>query len=336
MVCIYCERDLPRSGFSREHVVPRAFGAFERSLTLHEVVCSECNQYFGDTIDFALARGSVEAVLRLATDVKSHSETDELRRERIRFAWMAMGDWHGLILQLVAHPDGLVAEPVPQVGFATPTGDKFVFVPEEMLRDAAQPLPEVADPKQGLLLVANSADTQQRLVEVLNARGIRFQEHRRAALPTQPDLVEIRATLDSLVLRCVAKIAFNYLAYTQPGGFALREDFSVIRGFIRYNRHPPYPVIHVDSQPILGDDTVTQRRTNGHLVTVDWALDGTSIVAQVSLFNQARYAVSLVREFRGVWWWIRSGYHFDIERRTVEPLLGTSVAPPGGTVFRRR
>lgn len=137
--------------------------------------------------------------------------------------------------------------------------------------------------------------------------------------------MEIRTTVDSLIFRCVAKIAFNYLAYTQSREFALQEDFSPIRRFIRYGHDPGFVVVMVDSQPILTDESARIRQTNGHLVTVNWAQDRTSIVAQVSLFNHARYRISLARGFRGVWRKIRSGHHFDVERGAVNLLVGTSL-----------
>lgn len=328
MTCIYCQRDLPQSAFSREHVIPRAFGTFEQNLTLIDHVCADCNQYFGDTIDFALARGSAEAVYRLDEGVRPPQSAEALRRDRVRIAWTQEGDWNGVLLRLTADPTGLVVEPIPQVGFARQAGEGFTFVPEEVLGDSQRPLPPGLNANKGLFLIANSDETQRRLLDALEARGIAFQEHRRASPPIQVGEnlpVEIRTTMDSLIFRCVAKIAFNYLAYTQSREFVLQEDFSAIRQFIRYGDDPGYAVIVVDSQPILRDDSVMKRQTNGHLVTVDWAQDRTSIVAQVSLFNHARYRVSLARGFRGIWRGIRSGHHFDVERGMVDLLVGTSL-----------
>ena len=48
-------------------------------------------------------------------------------------------------------------------------------------------------------------------------------------------------------------------------------------------------------------------------------------MAEVSLFNYITYRVSLCRQFSGVLWRpIRSGVHYDIERKIVKPLLGFS------------
>jgi hypothetical protein len=291
------------------------FGTFKQNLTLIDTVCAACNQYFGNTIDFALARGSAEAIHRLDEGVRPPQARE--------------GDWNGVLLRLTADPTGLVVEPVPQVGFPRQAGDGFIFVPEEELTDPQRSLPCSRDAQQtGLLLIANADETQRRLVDALAVRGINFQESDRRSVPLQRGedlLVEISTTMDSLVFRCVAKIAFNYLAYVQSREFVLQDNFSAIREFIRYGRDPPDPVIVVDSRPMLTDDSVTRRQTNGHLVTVNWAQDQMSIVAQFSLFNHARYRVSLAHGLSGVWRPIRSGHHFDIERRSVSPLVGTSL-----------
>ena len=40
-------------------------------------------------------------------------------------------------------------------------------------------------------------------------------------------------------------------------------------------------------------------RRLGHLITVDWAQDGISVLAQVSLFNWMTYQVLLAPDFTG-------------------------------------
>jgi hypothetical protein len=132
MICIYCKRDLAGDDFNTEHVIPQAFGRFRDNLTLNQMVCAECNAYFGATIDFTLARGSAEALDRLRFGIKPLSGADDLLRDRVRFALKAEGGWEGLIMRLAAEPTGLVIEPVPQVGFARRPGEGYVYVSEDL------------------------------------------------------------------------------------------------------------------------------------------------------------------------------------------------------------
>ena len=62
--CHYCEQTKPLSEFNRGHVMPQAFGKYEENLVLHGVECEECNDYFGRTVELALARDSKEGLDR--------------------------------------------------------------------------------------------------------------------------------------------------------------------------------------------------------------------------------------------------------------------------------
>ena len=140
--------------------------------------------------------------------------------------------------------------------------------------------------------------------------------------------VKVEGRVDASILRCVAKIAFNYLAGIAGRDLLLEPAFCPTRRFIRYEEHPGYPVVVVDEQPTLIGDLPRKRQTIGHLVTVDWTIDQRSICSQVSLFNHARYRIILVRDYPGVWRPIQSGHHFNIQKRVVEPLHASSLVLP--------
>jgi hypothetical protein len=129
---------------------------------------------------------------------------------------------------------------------------------------------------------------------------------------------------DTLISRCVAKISFNYMTHVAGADFAKGQDFNVVRAFIREGQRAGHPLVAMHAVPILADDTIRRRQTNGHLLTVSWTRDLRHIVAQVSLFNALTYSVSLARYYSGVWRPLRSGHHFDIETRQVRPVIGTS------------
>lgn len=331
MICIYCLEDLPSNGFrGTEHVIPESLGVFENNLTLNGVVCDGCNQLFGDTIDLMLGRGSSEAVHRLNYGAQPPEKALHLRRDRVRFAFKSEDSWDGLLLELRPEAGSLAVQPIPQVGFWTQPEGPFVFVSEEELLRIDTPLPTGVDAANGMLLVADSDTTQQRLIGALSVRGISFREERRAPIPVRPGEllpVEVRSRLDLLVLRCVAKIALNYLALAEGRDFVLGESFCPLRRLVRLGARAPYPLVVVDDLPILADDDQPRlRQTNGHLITVGWAADRRSLVAQVGLFNHARYRISLARDYSGLWRPIRHGHHFNIETRRVETLVASSLA----------
>lgn len=156
MICIYCTRDLPKTGYkSKEHVIPKAFGKFSpNNLTLKYLVCDECNQKYGKTIDLILARGSLETVDRLKYGIKSPQEIRDLRRERVQFVLAQEGKWKGIYFEVKADPRGqygLIIEPISQVGFTKRYAEGFIFVPEEVLKDENISLPDGIDLQKDLL-----------------------------------------------------------------------------------------------------------------------------------------------------------------------------------------
>ena len=74
LVCIYCENSKPAHLFNKEHVFPQAFGKFQNNFTLVDMVCQECNNYFGKTLDMDLGRESWEGLKRFEHGVKRLSE----------------------------------------------------------------------------------------------------------------------------------------------------------------------------------------------------------------------------------------------------------------------
>lgn len=231
----------------------------------------------------------------------------------------------GLSLKYGYEHEELVMQPVPQVGFPRRDGNGRVFVTERDLAETPKPLPTEADTTGPNLLVFNTEPVKERLIQILRARNISGPIGDEGLLPKQYGdevWVEVKAVIDGIILRCAAKIAFNYLTKTAGISFVLTRDFDPIRCYIRYGVDPGYHIVRIDQHPILADDTVNRRHTNGHLITTGWSPDRRHIVGQVSLFNWATYRVSLARGFSGLWRELRSGHHFNIESLDVEPLLG--------------
>ena len=79
-ICIYCLGEKAKAAFNVEHVVPQAFGGFRDSLTLHDSVCGECNDYFGKTLDRWLARASAEGLERYRWRVRPISSLHQFDR----------------------------------------------------------------------------------------------------------------------------------------------------------------------------------------------------------------------------------------------------------------
>ena len=84
MICIYCLQDKSLSEFQkREHVLPQCFGTFTPdNLILKEIVCDDCNQYFGDKLELYLGRDSIWGIERYRHGIKP---TKKYKHQRMKF-----------------------------------------------------------------------------------------------------------------------------------------------------------------------------------------------------------------------------------------------------------
>jgi HNH endonuclease len=324
--CIYCMRERDGSAFrGREHVVHRAFGKFQNSPTL-DCVCDECNRLFGENIDLDYTRDSLEALLRLLHGTKPAHELGELRKSRVSVT--LGGDdpgWRGCHVEWVEEDDEVVVGLVPQVGFRRQGELSWVFVTEDALQDGTPSLPAGADNAE-IRPVSNSEEMDERLIAMLARRGIKFKKSGVFGGPP-PSVggfapLDLRARFDDVIYRCVGKIAFNYLAWREGADFVRSDGFNPLRAFVRNGTRAPYPLVGVCAKPVLAEDdgAASTRQTEGHLITASWTPDSHHIVGQVSLFNSVTYAVSLARDFAGVWRPLRTGHHFDYRTGRIKML----------------
>ena len=73
--CIYCRENRLTSSYTKaDHVLPQSFGKFENNLTLKRLICDSCNQFFGDNVELAFARDTLEGQSRVDFGVKRPEE----------------------------------------------------------------------------------------------------------------------------------------------------------------------------------------------------------------------------------------------------------------------
>jgi hypothetical protein len=283
-VCVYCLATKDVTAFNVEHVLPQAFGRFEQNLTLNSV-CHECNQYFGDNLELYFTRDGIEGLQRLQYGMKPATGVKELRRTRIQSIVLGESPQAGMHLDFVAEDGELRVTPLTQVGLLVE--GRWRYVTEEQLQDATRALPA---PVTRIKLLANSPEGYERLTALLAARGIPFrQESISPPLGNEGDwaALDIRTTIDGPVLRCIAKIAFNYMVWVAGLEFALRDELNPVRAFIRHGTPAPYRLVVPTSHPVLADELPNRRQTEGHLLTVFWSRLGPHLVGQVCLFTRS-------------------------------------------------
>ena len=118
--CIYCQEHKPASAYKKvEHVIPQSFGKFRDNFTLKQLVCDSCNQFFGNGVELALARDTLEGQSRSDFGVKKPEDfKPPVPQSRIRIK-IAEGEFEGAyaFLNYSEADQKITLQPIPQVGF---------------------------------------------------------------------------------------------------------------------------------------------------------------------------------------------------------------------------
>jgi len=170
------------------------------------------------------------------------------------------------------------------------------------------------------------------LAKHLAEKGIAFRYQGPYVPEERPDTIgcDLEGTIDHVIFRSVAKIAFNYLARWEGSDFVQHRAFDKARRYIRWGHAPGYKLIQLDEKAILADEPIEGMRRLGHLVTVNWAQDGISVLAQVSLFNWMTYLVLLAPDFTGPPPELTRGHLFNVSNGELLELGARPLAslPP--------
>jgi hypothetical protein len=330
MKCIYCLEDKHISSFTKiEHVIPQSFGLFKNNFTLKNIVCDNCNQYFGDNLEIAMARDTFEGASRFEFNLKNANEFKSLGKRSRIIIKLAEGECKGAYAyrEYSQEQNKIIIKPVPQIGFLKNGSAGYVYFLLDQIPHKSYLDENEFDMKNPRAIRAFGIDVDSAR-NVLSEKGIKFEYQGEAGPSENPKedwLCEVEALIDSTIFRTVAKIALNYFAYWEGKDFVEHHSFDPSRSFIRYGLKADYPIVKVDNNPILKDEPVEGKRLLGHIITVNWASDGISIVSQVSLFNWASYRVSLSREFSGERRNLRRGHFFNVNNGEILNLEARST-----------
>jgi HNH endonuclease len=326
--CIYCREPLPNSVPS-EHVIPQSFGMFDDNLTLH-CVCGSCNRFFGGTLERALQLKSIEGVLRLQYGLADGTLGGF---KSLEFKVADEGPWKGVRVKIKAdkRKKTVKAVLIPQVGAHCSATDEWEwYTPEEITPEFARKYPKGSSSE--IQVVVSSLEEQKGLIRILKENGVDFHPKRQMSPPFGPDGkvgTNLVGLFSEQIQRCIAKVAFNYLAMLRGAEFVLHPDFDAVRAYIRYGTEPRVKAVRPLKGSFLLEERHGQVMTRGHILRVDWSADKQSVVAQIAFFNTMKYTVVLCNRYSGVWTQdLSQGHHFDLDKHRIEPLQRTGLAIP--------
>jgi hypothetical protein len=314
--CVFCDE----LGSSRDHVLPEMFGAFKNNLVNHDV-CGDCNRiHFGQKLETGFGRNSAEALFRLLFGAKRADEAHHIGGDRVTATYLEDDEFRGARLRFVYNGrESIQAEMPPQVLIHHSSLDvPCALLEDEITTAAVEPFLRGST----IWFPGDIGDTTLRLRAKMEQVGFVFagdmecvQVAPRAA---REFLMRMDAIVDDAIAREMTKIAVNFLAVVVGYDFVMREEFRPMRKYARYGEPYLRSRVHSFVQSIELDGT-RDRYDDGHAITLDWSFATSEVIVLISLFNRFTHQVNLA-ELKGLWWNIRTAYHFDTKTREAKRL----------------
>jgi hypothetical protein len=323
---MYCRRTSSEP-FPAEHVIPRSFGLFQNGLTLH-CVCGDCNQFFGHHLELHFGRETGEGVVRFQYGLRDSVAGS--RRSRLTARIKVPGPAFGakVLLAPSVLANGMEIIYMPQVGFAEENSDEWEwYLLEELGPEILPRLGPNAKVKYFFTSPTEETQLRARLSELGFTAPTKHISKERI-LP-QPDMTaRVIYTFDPIIRRCIAKIAFNYLAYalSEDTRLLLRDDFDSIRTFIRHGIIPQNEIVCVIGSPKLTEESRQGSFVDGHMLGVGWSVNE-NILCNLSIFNAMTYQVALCRKYQGLWFPLSSVHSFDLNTKEARKLPADLLIP---------
>jgi hypothetical protein len=192
-------------------------GTFRKNFVLHRAVCCDCNKDLGDRLELWLGRDSFEALQRWRFGQKSISEFKKFRGRAVKLRLPPGTPWGGAIL-VIRGDDGtgeLFVDLTPQIGIRSLGSEEFrFFTDDEFVRSSDEELG--IGSRSEFKIIGLGADGSERMIGLLKERVPALRIDRGMPSPPQSGaevLVSVRATVNALLTRAIAKIAFNYMTH---------------------------------------------------------------------------------------------------------------------------
>lgn len=313
--CIYCLRSEPAITFTKEHVLPQGLGKFDQSApVLRSGVCGDCNQYFGDELDIALTRDSVEGVHRYN---RGHRSKSSHRQKRVT---MEIADPELLpdVPRLRVYADGTTGR-VRHISTIRlknqKTGKEAVLKIDEMESFDFTPWQKDTN----VTVSAGTTKEVKQIVHVLEKRGFKFEK----PIKTQTlkshmkgkegkkVAVEVTGIIDETIKRAIAKIAFNFVAHYLGEAVVLGKEWDAAREYIRHGKGDLH--FKLSGGPFWSGETAHMRfEPEGHSIRIE--NHNGSVMGYVQFFDMVTYEIGLAKAFELPESQL-TGYRFPIGKR---------------------
>lgn len=326
--CMYCLKEKDHKQFNKEHVLPQAFGTYKNNFILKNMVCKECNDYFGNNLDISLARKSYHGIERYKQEPERLKDVTSIDNSFIEITLMDpdLPILKGLIMELSVSQNGknLISTPKPQIGLRKANGTFDFFCFDKIPNINSLDLDNDYNLSIDGIMTPPGVDYEEAKNALIN-KGYNLNSHSEFTINWPKDILsQIHFSINKILCRAIAKIALNYFAYFN-NEVVFNENFNAIRDFVRNDNGENLVKIE-PNLPMLLDEINSKTRRLAHIIAYEIKSNG--LLAYVSIFNDIRYEVILSKNanFDGIK--NSSGHLFDPGSRSIAELPRSNITHP--------
>lgn len=283
-------------------------GLFENTMTLVDLVCGDCNQFFSKKIELHFGRDSIFGIFYRGY-VGLLNDTDfsrSIKHSRKRLETILYHPTYAFLhVNINLHDtNAFQAQIADQFSILNSTKGNRINYRAEKLPHRSY-LDSIGLPIQSdrfLFLGSIEEDDKKtiKLNEILKQNDIKLTlgqtKHQPDKLPSDGPL-QFASVIDDAIIRTVAKIAFNYLAYFFEPNFILVEHFDEIRNYIRYGLKTDHNLVMMEYHEVREHLHNLQKEMFGqHKIAL--LQDNSKIIATITLFNRTTFKITLTTSYQ--------------------------------------
>lgn len=299
--CIYCKSTTSKK--TKEHVIPSMLGLFENTMTLVDLVCGDCNQFFSKKIELHFGRDSIFGIFYRGY-VGLLNDTDfsrSIKHSRKRLETILYHSTYAFLhVNINLHDtSAFQAQIADQFSILNSTkGNRINYRAEKLPHRSYLDSIGLPVHRDRFLFLGSIEEDNKKTIKlnrILQQNDITLTlgqtKHQPDKLPSDGPL-QFASVIDDAIIRTVAKIAFNYLAYFFEPSFILDEQFDEIRNYVLYGRKTIHDLVIMEYREIREHLQNLQKEMFGHH-RISLHQDRNTIIATITLFNRTEFKVIL-------------------------------------------
>ncbi|MBS1993992.1 MAG: hypothetical protein JSS83_25950 [Cyanobacteria bacterium SZAS LIN-3] len=303
--CIYCTKTLAAERFNSEHVIQECMtegAGIQEILTLeptkHSVcVCKTCNTDLGKMLDEPFGRDSIEGFLRFVKGKKKKKAIENQHWKRVKLKSKGDGILSlGTESKMLFDGKDMFTRPSSQIQIQNIASGELESFEEKNFQQLVERQHEFDFSSLTVTATENLTEVEwkalkEKVANLITGLGKKIESASETKLIGGIEEPVVNATYDTVLLRAIAKIAFNYMAFvfneTTPE-VMFAPGMDAIRAFIKDGTEPTFVAVE------RVDEDLSTIPTMSHSVRLQCAFNETMIAsARVCLFNQIVWQVIL-------------------------------------------